>query len=99
MKPVHRLRLLIVVGFIALICLVAGQGKSGLADTSSDQSAAQKRCDDIKCTFPPTADCLPSVIGVECFEKKLDAFVNSGGYTSWMQDSEIRSTGPDIERN
>ncbi len=99
MKSVHRLRLLIVVGFIALICLIVGQGKRGLADTSSGQRAAQKSCDDIKCTFPPTADCLPSVIGVECFEKKLDAFVNSGGYTSWMQDREIRSTGPYIDGN
>lgn len=96
MKPVRRLRLLIVFGFLALIFLLVGQGRRGLADASSDQGTAQKNCDDIKCSFPPTSDCLPSVIGVECFEKKLDEFVKSGGYTNWIHDREIRSTGPYI---
>ncbi|HKP86590.1 MAG TPA: hypothetical protein VJZ26_10860 [Blastocatellia bacterium] len=96
MKPVKRLRLLTVIGVFALICLLAGQGERGLATASSETGAAQADCDRVKCTFPPTADCLPSRIGVECFEKQLDDFVKSGGYLSWTHDREIRSTGPYI---
>jgi len=96
MRSVRRLRLLVVIGFFALICALAFEGKRGLADTSTDATAAQAGCDDIKCSFPPTPNCLPSVIGVACFESKLDAFLNSKGYANWMHDREIRATGPYI---
>jgi cytochrome P460 len=91
----HRLRLLVALSLFSLVCLLAGQSNRGLAEAS----AAQSDCDKIKCVFPPTADCLPSRIGVDCFENQLDAFVKSGGYLNWIHDREIRATGPFINGN
>lgn len=94
MKPARRLRFAVVLGFIALAGAFALSSHRGEASASASPSPAN--CDTIQCSFPPSADCLPSRIGVDCFEKKLDAFLQSGGYLNWQHDREIRSTGPYI---
>ncbi len=71
-----------------------------LAITPSQQADAN---------HPQTPDCvvpanpcqtplpLPSKVGDECYEKLLGAFLQSGCYKGWMQDREIRNTGPFID--
>ena len=96
MKSLRRLRLSIVVGFTVFIAALTSSGHRGEANTDTGAAAPQTDCGSIQCTFPPGPTCLPSVIGVECFELQLDKFLKDGGYLSWQHDREIRTTGPYI---
>ncbi|MEP7217284.1 MAG: hypothetical protein ABI876_00125 [Bacteroidota bacterium] len=81
----------VVAGSAFLFAIGAGRRNALAATDPPPRKGDSCRADG--CGFPLP---LPSTIGVECFEARLDSFLNRGCYLNWMHDREIRATGPFI---